>query len=259
MTNCVHPIQLNGMMPLAASEKKTARGWWDRVVSYIDTAPGVKNLNRVLKTGLEWWKGCSRAPLPKSAVQLHSASADADRLLTCMEAPKKLAEWGNSVKQLARGEGGKARALADVALKTNSLVSPVWSGTTFLQGKGVIHLSAEALKRVNTVGAGAMVIGSLDSTRKTLTHIAASRLTDPKLSGAERAQESRRMTWNMMELAKNVSYLALGVLLAGIFALGWVISPLVTLALTTTGLFLTFAHHFYGEAHALKPPAVGKG
>jgi hypothetical protein len=236
----------------------------DIVSDYSKTGTGIKNLAlKPLITIFDWIQLSGRQ-LTGPEQNLYNTSREVKNFLSGMgtiAAVNDLKEAGLKLhKAVVKGEGFStvADATANVFAKAGDVVMSAWDGCSFLLSRHLIDLTAEQVKAgglASSIGgiaySGYGTVTEGISIAKEVEAIADSGLataaTDDDKAAAMQVVETsmHRIGLKLLEQARNISYLVLGILGVVGFALGMVFSPWITTTLATVALVGILGAYFY--------------
>ena len=147
----------------------------------------------------------------------------------------------------------RADAAADSISDVISVINPVKDMTEFLKGKGLVQVSPETQAGLNLAGNVSLVLGPGRAAVKSGydIHQQYGRISGGTLSQHQTVAAEAKAIKSWLDLAKNISYVALGVIgLVGL-ALGIVFQAWVPLALVTSALVFSLASYFHGHISVL--------
>lgn len=237
---------------------------WDVFQRGCSESHFVKNLVKAFNYTGQWIRYAvaaspelSQAPHMSEAMatlkQAGETGKDIKNLLGVAELPEKAAKLSASVRSLMTEPSwsAAAKAGADAGQVVNSLYDGLELGTRF------VPISSEAMKHITAVNHAATLFSSGHGAVGELSKMASNKLAEAK-DETEAAQERNKLILNMLNVAKLVSYAAVGVMGLTGFFFGVAFAPWAFTAALTSALVFTFGGYFFDrivdpENKAAKP------
>jgi hypothetical protein len=241
------------------------------VVAYLGTASGVKNL--CAKTIFVTYDNLKLHGYQMSELEqsVYRTSKGFKQFLTAVETPKKIQESVRSGVQLVgntalyvrgelRNKGGEVEGISrlfwdakECVVKTTAIVDPVWNLFELSHGQGVTPLTSAQRNLGSGLNAATLIVGMTDFSLKTGVKIFTScqMIADADMETPEGEAAAwkglKKLGIDLIEEAKALSYLALGIIgvLGALYST--VFAQWIIVACATTALVCTLGGHFYTE------------
>ncbi|NGX26864.1 MAG: hypothetical protein K940chlam6_00790 [Chlamydiae bacterium] len=133
-------------------------------------------------------------------------------------------------------------AITDVLRDANNCVNPVWEMADFLT-RAILFIPKTAVRTLEGVNGIALTIGMAWNVFDTLNWIRKSEYSS--LQGADRDKKFSDMTGYLMKLAKEISYIALGVLIVLSVFFQFVFAPLTVSAISASTVVFTILEYYH--------------
>ncbi len=159
-----------------------------------------------------------------------------------VELIKYVHETRTSLSNWLSGKGEKKVGVLDVVRSANNMINPFNEGADFLS-KTLVSIPGKTLSTLKGVSGGSLVFGMGCNLFETLAKIKNSKYSE--LKGAARAKEFTKMTQNMIKLAMQVSYVALGALSFLMVFTQFVATPLTMTALSAATVVFTILQYYH--------------
>lgn len=199
-----------------------------------------KDVAKAFTTAIQWL-GVANPHLPPQVKEFSAFTGNVKNFLGATEVPRKMQKLWSSIKECGTNLAGAQynkiaksarKAIKDGAALTNSLFDGVSLGNKFAP------ISSQVMKGLGVVNAGATVVGSsLDTVDQA-----------EGIIGAKENEEAKK-TLHLINIARNLSYVALGALMLYSFITATAIAPLWALAFATSGFLFTVGGFFYEKMH----------
>lgn len=218
---------------------------------YLQKEKGVKNL--ILKPAVKAisWAQFAQVPLSPQAIELKQLSKKTTLLFSILERPGKIIKIFTNISTVAEslcyGNFGQAlKKTKDVFAGVVATLGLISDGVETASAIGWFTLSARTQRIIDVIGfwgSVSLVINSLFWMKKPLIRLFANEVGSPLFN------------LSLMSLAKDVLYLALGVMGMLTFSTPSLAIPsVVFLSFSTATLLLSIVSHYYKEIHQIQLP-----
>ncbi len=225
--------------------KQEVYTWRDAVLTFFK-----EKAKDIAKTGsyLSFWAMRAVPSLPPSVTKYGSTLRDFKNFISVTEVPEKLHTWSHSVNDLlfkkstisSRSWGDVGTAARQVFKNSMSLINSAADTIDFTHL--FVPLSQETLKRVSGINYAATLGFAGNSTIDQAQQIHKMKIQDiTKMTEVD----TKKFVFHMINIARDVSYLVLGVIGLGFIITATPIVPWMIIACTTSGLTWTIGGYFY--------------
>jgi hypothetical protein len=249
VTTSIVPGTVTQVKPQATE----SRSLWDIFVKWCSEASFVKNLVKAFNYGSFWVRhAVSMSPELSAAPQMGSA----------METLKAAGETGKDIKNLIGAAEVPEKATRLVATVRKVIAEPSWAGVAqvgadagqvvnslydgFELSTRFIPIDPAMMRNITAVNHAATLFSAGKGAIDELGEMAANKLHEATNS-VEAEQEKNKLIFSMLNLAKLVSYVAVGVMGLSSFFFGIVFAPWAFPAALTTALVFTFGGYFFDK------------
>lgn len=179
-------------------------------------------------------------------------------LIKLARAPGDLMKKANEIRHAVADclEAPSVKGAATIVRKGAQIILPVWEGVDFLT-KAVVNIPKETLwvQNLRGVGGGALAFSMFWNVCEDLSALANSKLygaTDSKTRSAEFTKVAK----SLINLAKNISYIVLGVMTLLTVFFGYVFAPVIMTAWSASTVVFGILGYYHTNWGAERKGAI---
>lgn len=239
-TESMHRLEQSSEKP-KSSNKLPQKNSIDVVVGFV--AEKWDTFFKVIYTGVDWAKYFD--VIPKEHQQLAGDVRRTANIIKLGHGPVEFVENTHKFFKSAHNAVYEptAKNLFKAAIDLNGCYSPAFD-TIELLSKTVINIPAETFQTLEGINGATLIIGMTNQTREAVEKIADSNLVDAKTPG-QLAKRMRDVTQALLDMAKAVSYVALGIFVVLAIFFNIIAPGVVFLALSTSALVFTILGYYH--------------
>ncbi len=187
------------------------------------------------KTGsyIAFWATEAIPDLPKNVTQFNTTLRDFKNFVSMTELPQKMYEFGTSLQKATAATAEKiGSASREVFKNSMALVNTVADSIDFVHV--FVPISKEVMRWVSGINFAATIGFAGNGVIEQVQHIQGTKVADPK-----------KTMFHMINIARDTSYLVLGVMGLGFILTSTPLVPWMIVACLTSGLTFSIGSYFY--------------
>jgi hypothetical protein len=191
------------------------------------------------KTGsyIAFWATQAMPDLPKNVTQFNTTLRDFKNFVSMTELPQKVYELGTSIQKAAAATAEKVGSASREVFKNSmSLINTVGDSIDFVHV--FVPISKEVMRWVSGINFAATIGFAGNGVIEQVQHIQGTK-----------AEDSKKKIFHMINIARDVSYLVLGIIGLGFILTATPMIPWMIVACLTSGLALSIGSYFYEKIY----------